>query len=201
MSHDSDTAYVATGEHFNLRPFGVPDIETVGEWFADSAFRRSALATEEPFEVTEALHALIRHSQANPTVQSWVMEDRTGQLAAFGNWKPDFPFLDVYEIDLVLNPSLPRGMGYGTEACKLLVAHLFHTARPHKVFGRIALFNEAMRAVAAKAGTIEGCLRQHAVCAGQRIDLQVFGILRSEWESTVDCSDLTHMTDGGERLE
>ena len=40
MSLDSSTAYVATGEHFNLRPFGVPDIETVGEWFAD---RRNAL--------------------------------------------------------------------------------------------------------------------------------------------------------------
>lgn len=183
MSLDNDTTYVATSEHLNLRRFRTVDIETVGEWFADSAFRRSALATEEPVEVRKALHALIAHTQASPTDQSWVMEDRTGQLAAFGNWKPDFPFRDVYEIDLVLNPSLPRGKGYGTEAYKLLVDHLFDTIRPQKVFGRVALFNEAMLAIAAKAGTVEGRLRNHALIGDQRVDIVIIGLLRSEWEA------------------
>ena len=52
-----------------------------------------------------------------------------------------------------------------------------------KVFGRIALFNDAMLAICPKLGAVaEGRLRAHARLGDEPVDLMVFGILREDWE-------------------
>lgn len=187
MTTDAGVDYAATSERLRLRKFGPTDVATIADWFNSLDLRRSYFLTEDDPPGMDALHEVISYVEANPSTQSWVMENRgSGDLVAFCSWRPDLPFVDVYEIELTLNPEVSTGRGYGTEAFQLLVDHLFRTVAPHKVFGRVAVFNEAMLAMASKKGaTVEGRLREHALLAQKRVDLIIIGVLRSEWEAYI----------------
>lgn len=177
--------YVAESERLRLRALDEGDVEAVGAWLDDPILRRSYLVTEEPMDGQDVVSGVVDWARRGDGVAAWAIEHHDGRLMGMGNWRPDVPFVWVYEIEVTLGPIVATGRGYGTEAHQLVIDHLFETVRPAKVFGRIALFNDAMRAILPKIGaTEEGLLRAHGRLGDERVDLVVAGILLEEWEES-----------------
>lgn len=76
------------------------------------------------------------------------------------------------------------GNGYATEAAREIVRHGFEDMELHRIFASHFKGNGASGRVLAKLGMrYEGCQREHVQKWGQFIDSELYGILRSEWES------------------
>jgi [ribosomal protein S5]-alanine N-acetyltransferase len=76
------------------------------------------------------------------------------------------------------------GKGYATEAAQEMVRHGFEDMGLHRIFASHFKGNLGSGRVLAKLGMRhEGCQREHVEKWGQFIDSELYGILRSEWES------------------
>jgi RimJ/RimL family protein N-acetyltransferase len=75
-------------------------------------------------------------------------------------------------------------LGYGSEALKLWVNHLFANSEYHKLGLDTWSFNPRMMRVAIKVGFIaEGFQRHLQFWEGEWLDLIHYGMLREEWEN------------------
>jgi RimJ/RimL family protein N-acetyltransferase len=73
--------------------------------------------------------------------------------------------------------------GYGTEALKLWVNHLFANSDFHKLCLDTWSFNPRMMRVAEKVGfEFEGCQREMQFWQGEWLGFMHYGMLREEWE-------------------
>ncbi len=76
------------------------------------------------------------------------------------------------------------GRGIGTRAVGMMLERLFSISSLHRVWLSTAAENMGSQGVARKLGfTLEGVLRGHYVVQGRRMDKQVWGLLRPEWEA------------------
>jgi RimJ/RimL family protein N-acetyltransferase len=72
--------------------------------------------------------------------------------------------------------------GYATEAARAVVRYAFASLALHRVHAMHMRHNPASGRVLQKIGmTWEGRLRQHVLKWGQFQDLEIYGLLRSEW--------------------
>lgn len=98
-------------------------------------------------------------------------------------------------IGLRIDPHHPRaelgywlgtlywGRGYATEAARSVVEYGFTGLGLHRIYALAFRENTASAKVLQKLGmTHEGCLREHLLKWGRFIDLETYGILRSEWK-------------------
>jgi RimJ/RimL family protein N-acetyltransferase len=86
-------------------------------------------------------------------------------------------------IDICEDDYLNRG--YGTEALKLWVNHLFANSEYHKLCLDTWSFNPRMMRAAEKIGFIpEGSQRHMQFWEGEWLDFVHYGMLREEWENT-----------------
>ncbi|MQA40340.1 GNAT family N-acetyltransferase [Rugamonas aquatica] len=88
------------------------------------------------------------------------------------------------EIGYRLFDAKLAGRGYVTEACRLLVDHLFKAYQYHRLELLSAPENAASVRIAQKCGfRAEGTLRQSFFINGRYQDVQIFSLLRPEWEA------------------
>lgn len=72
--------------------------------------------------------------------------------------------------------------GYGTEAVSALVGYGFSSLKLHRIYAPHFHTNPASGRVLQKVGmTHEGRLREHYLCFGRRIDVELYGMLREEF--------------------
>ncbi|CAE6752307.1 MAG: GNAT family N-acetyltransferase [Nitrospira sp.] len=72
--------------------------------------------------------------------------------------------------------------GYGTEAVTALVGYGFNSLKLHRIYAPHFHTNPASGRVLQKVGmTHEGRLREHYLRFGQRIDVELYGMLREEF--------------------
>jgi RimJ/RimL family protein N-acetyltransferase len=83
----------------------------------------------------------------------------------------------------VTDPTL-RGKGVATEATALLVGWLFKTKKIGRVQLTLIPENAASRRVAEKSGfRFEGVLRRSVFSQGKTSDIEMWSLLREEWEA------------------
>jgi RimJ/RimL family protein N-acetyltransferase len=113
-------------------------------------------------------------------------EDRI--LGVMGYFKPVY-YLDALEIGYgVTDPTL-RGKGVATEATALLVGWLFKTKKIGRVQLTLIPENAASRRVAEKSGfRFEGVLRRSVFSQGKTVDIEMWSLLREEWEALQETS-------------
>lgn len=76
------------------------------------------------------------------------------------------------------------GKGYATEAVRRMTTYGFDERRLEKVWARVFAFNEASMRVLEKAGyDHEATLRGQGFACGERVDMERFGALATEWEA------------------
>jgi len=92
---------------------------------------------------------------------------------------------DGYEVAYQIFRPEDRGKGYTTEALRLFVDYLFLLKPINRLQVSIIPGNTASRKVAEKCGfQYEGRLRGVFFVRGKFADLEMFSILRKEWETT-----------------
>jgi ribosomal-protein-alanine N-acetyltransferase len=75
--------------------------------------------------------------------------------------------------------------GYCSEAASAVVDYGFEVLRLNRIWAAFFSRNHASGRVLEKVGmTHEGCLRGHILKWGEYLDVEQYGILRSEWERT-----------------
>jgi RimJ/RimL family protein N-acetyltransferase len=88
----------------------------------------------------------------------------------------------VFEIGVSIFAAEDRGKGYGLEATRLLVDHLFDAEEAARVQATTADWNEPMRGLLARLGfTEEGVLRAFFPTALGRDDYVMYALTRNEW--------------------
>lgn len=76
------------------------------------------------------------------------------------------------------------GRGIGSRAVSLMLERLFSIPELHRIWLTTTAENTASQALARKLGfVLEGVLREHSVVQGRRLDQQLWGLLRPEWEA------------------
>ncbi|MBA2299399.1 MAG: GNAT family N-acetyltransferase [Chloroflexi bacterium] len=181
MATPTGRSYAATSERLQLRLLDRADVDTIERWLDDTDIRRSYLLTTEPVTPGTIL-GVIEWAENEQHVAAWAIEDHAGSLLGMGNWRPDLPFPDVFEVEVTLGPDVPKGRGFGTEAHALVIGQLFDTEQPRKVVGRAAEFNAPVIALARKLGfEEEGRLRRHVQIGDELVDLVLLGLFPETW--------------------
>ena len=73
--------------------------------------------------------------------------------------------------------------GYATEAARAVIGYGFEELRLNRIYASHLTRNPASGRVLQKIGmTREGCLRKHIFKWGEHLDIEQYGILRSEWQ-------------------
>ncbi len=76
------------------------------------------------------------------------------------------------------------GNGYATEAAQAAVRYGFEDLQLRRIAASVSSGNAASEKILVKLGMRhEGCMREHHCKWGKFIDVELYGILRSEWES------------------
>jgi RimJ/RimL family protein N-acetyltransferase len=89
----------------------------------------------------------------------------------------------VGKVGIMIGEKNYWGMGFGTEAMKLLVKYAFNTLNLERVELDTYAFNHRAIKSYKKVGFIEeGCRRKAHFINGQYHDVNMMGILRSEWK-------------------
>jgi ribosomal-protein-alanine N-acetyltransferase len=169
-----------------LRPFRLADAADVQRLAGDRAIAETT--------------ATIPHPYPDGAAEEWIAShpDRfaRGESVTFAITRRDDGAL-LGSIGLEINAGMQRAelgywvgkphwnQGYCTEAAQAVLRHAFEALDLRRVFAQHYGRNPASGRVIQKAGLRhEGTLRQHTVRWGTVDDLQVYGILKSEWSGS-----------------
>ena len=91
------------------------------------------------------------------------------------------------QVDMLIGESDCRDSGYGTDAMRTFLAHLFEAMKVHRIWLTLRATNVGAVRGAEKCGFVqEGVLRQHDYLEGKHVDVVVYGVLASEWARAAD---------------
>jgi [ribosomal protein S5]-alanine N-acetyltransferase len=83
------------------------------------------------------------------------------------------------------------GKGYATEAAREMLRYGFEDLRLHRIFASYFKGNDASRRILEKLGMrYEGCQREHVRKWDHVFDLELYGLLRRDWEDSRKVRDL-----------
>ncbi len=92
----------------------------------------------------------------------------------------------VFEIGVAIFAAADRGKGYGSDATRLLVDHLFDAEEAARVQATTAEWNEPMRALLRRIGFVEeGLLRAYFPAPAGRDDYVMYSLTRDDWVDQV----------------
>jgi RimJ/RimL family protein N-acetyltransferase len=107
-------------------------------------------------------------------------EDRI--VGSVGYFRPAH-YIDGYELAYQVYEPVRRGRGVATDALALLVGWLFSSKKIARLQLALVAENGASRKVAERNGfRLEGILRRAAFIQGGSVDLELWSLLREEWE-------------------
>ena len=87
------------------------------------------------------------------------------------------------KIGVTLGERADRGLGYGRDVVRVLLAYGFRTRNLHRIsLDTLATNERARRAYRAVGFAEEGRLREAAWVDGRYVDVVLMGVLRNEWE-------------------
>lgn len=87
------------------------------------------------------------------------------------------------QIDVLIGEPEFREAGYGTDALRAVLKHLFETQKVHRVWHTMQAGNVRAQKSAEKIGFVkEGVLREHDQVEGKYVDVVVYGMLASDWQ-------------------
>lgn len=177
------TAIVTIGtKRLRLRPFQTTDAEAVHR-----------LAGSQDV----AAGTFLPHPMDRQAAQDWVTERLKDQAAGTGvtfaiTLLENGELIGSIGMELMLVHEQGRltywlgrdywNQGYGTEAVTALVEYGFNSLKLHRIYAPHFHTNPASGRVLQKVGmTHEGRLREHYLRFGQRVDVELYGMIRNEF--------------------
>jgi ribosomal-protein-alanine N-acetyltransferase len=163
-----------------LRPFVLDDAPAVQRLVSAYEIAENTLLIPHPYPEGAATEWIGKHgTNPNNHVFAIVLRDAGEVLGAIGlDVQPDH---DRGEIGYWI--GVPYwGRGYMTEAARAVLGWAFESLCLNRVFAQHFTRNPASGRVMQKLGMKhEGSLRQHDKKWGEYLDVEVYGIVRSEW--------------------
>jgi RimJ/RimL family protein N-acetyltransferase len=174
---------VLEGSRVRLRPLVPTDLPSVFSWYNDpetvAPFDRFSTETFDAFA-----HSVAR-AEGDPTslAPRFAVERKdTGKVVGIVGCYRAHPVLEYTDVWYILGDRASRGHGFGREAVRLLVGHLFATEATERVGASVDVENVASSRLLEGLGfRLEGTLRSALFHHGGWHDFRVYGITRSEW--------------------
>jgi len=171
------------GPSVRLRPLTPSDYPTVFGWYNDpeivAPFDRFSVDTMDSF--VRAVETA--PGDPNSLAPRFVVErrDAPGPVGFVGHYVPH-PVLEYVDVWYVMGDRAARGKGYGREAVRLLIDHVYATASIDRVGATCDVENVAsFRLVEGLGLRREGTLRSALFHHGRWHDVYIYGVTRSEW--------------------
>lgn len=173
-----------TTDRLLLRPFRMSDAPDVRQLAGSYDVAKGTLTLPHPYPAEEAerwIASLQRDDEAGPPVNFaiiWPVEDRL--IGSIG--------LDIAAEHRLGRMSYWLGQpywnrGFCTEAVKAVLDYGFRQLQLHRIYAAHFLNNPASGRVLQKAGMIyEGRLREYYLRFGQHVDVELYGLLRREFD-------------------
>jgi RimJ/RimL family protein N-acetyltransferase len=176
---------VLEGPQVRLRPPAVAEYPTLFAWYNDP----EVVAPYDRFTVDtmDSFVASVEGAPQDPAslAPRFVVErrDAPGPIGFVGHYRAH-PVLEIVDIWYVLGDRTVRGKGYGSEAVRLLVDHLFSAGALERVGATCDVENvPSYRLLDALGFRREGTLRAVLYHHGRWHDVFVYGVRRSEWSA------------------
>ena len=171
------------GDAVRLRPLVPADYPTVLGWYADPEL----VAPHDRFlsDSPDAFARAVESATDDPTslAPRLAIERRAeGDLVGLVGHYRGHPVLEYLDVWYLVGEPAARGHGVGSEAVRLLVAHLFRTTSVERVGASIDVDNTgSVRLIERLGFRTEGTLRSALYHHARWHDVRIFGITRSEW--------------------
>jgi RimJ/RimL family protein N-acetyltransferase len=174
-----------TTPRLRLRAFAPSDGPRVAQLAGDRAIADTTFSVPHPYPPEAALAWMAGHPQAwsaRTALTLAITRRDSGEL--IGSVRLNSLNLPHRHAELGYWIGRPFwNQGYATEAAGALVAFTFQSLDLHRVYAHHMTRNPASGRVMQKLGlTHEGTLRQHVCKWGVFEDVELYGVLRREWE-------------------
>jgi len=167
-----------------LRSLRREDAEKIEELAGDYEVAKTTLSIPHPYPQGSAVDFIENSLQA----------EKKGEYTIFAIVEKDMNHL-IGIINISTTPAHERGelgywigkpywgMGYGTEATRLMISYAFETFSLNKIFARAVTHNPGSWRIMEKVGmTHEGIFKQHEVRWGKYLDITCYGVLRKDFQ-------------------
>lgn len=178
--HNLPTAPSLVGKKVFLRPTTALDVANFHHWFLQSEPQSQSCRPLVTWTAEEAAELFKKHERTTDR-QSYTVcrtEDKTpvGRIRYF-----DYNSLNrSAELGVLIDPDEHKN-GYGSEAIKLLVSHLFQYRGLNKVYAETAEFNEgAVKLLESLGFKLDGTLRDHYFYEGKFHNRVIYSLLLYE---------------------
>jgi RimJ/RimL family protein N-acetyltransferase len=175
---------VLDGPTVRLRPLVPADYPLLFGWFNDpevvAPFDRFSVDTMDSFiEGVEMAPADPKSLAPRFVVER---KESLAPIGFVGHYEPH-PVLEFVDVWYVLGDRTQRGKGYGREAVRLLVDHLFDASPVERIGATCDVENTASyRLVEGLGFRREGTMRSALFHHGKWHDVYFYGLLREEWK-------------------
>jgi RimJ/RimL family protein N-acetyltransferase len=173
------------GPKVRLRPLVPSDYPLAFGWFNDpevvAPYDRFSVDTMESF-VTAVESA---PDDTRSLAPRYVVERREtpGPIGFVGHYEAH-PVLEYLDVWYVLGDRTTRGKGFGREAVRLLVDHLYDSTSVERIGATCDVDNTASYRLVEGLGFLrEGTLRSALFHHGRWHDVYVYGLTRTEWRA------------------
>lgn len=173
------------GPSVRLRPLVPDDYLLLFGWYNDP----EVVAPYDRFSVDtmESFVASVESAPNDPTslAPRYVVERREtpGAVGFVGHYVAH-PVLEYIDVWYVMGDRSARGKGFGREAVRLLVDHLYVTTSVERVGATCDIDNTASyRLVEGLGFRREGTLRSALFHHGRWHDVHVYGVTKAEWRA------------------
>lgn len=170
-------------ERLVLRPLTEADIPELVPLIGDRRVAATTLRIPHPFHEQDARDFLSSPAKENELRLGIRLRDSGTFIGGIGL----HPYAEHKRAEIGYWLGVPYwGHGYATEAARAVVKHGFEKFQLNRIFAAHFKHNPASGRVLAKAGMkYEGCMRQNILKWGEFIDVEVYSILKQEFDSAL----------------
>ena len=178
--------YSITGERVALGPIARDTLPLFYRWFNDMELLRTAGIGDGPWTMERVEAWCARFSGGSDEAWFMVFGRDSGRPIGFAGLRDIDERHGTAEYAISIGEASARGMGFGTEATRLMLDYAFIARGLHSVLLDVAEYNPGGIHAYAKAGFREiGRRRESDVMDGKRWDTVYMQALASEFESPV----------------
>ena len=170
-------------ERLRLLTLNESDIPELVPLIADRRVAATTLRIPHPFADKDAREFLNSPANENELRLGIRLRDSSAFIGGIGL----HPYPQHYRAELGYWIGVPYwGRGYATEAARAVVKYGFEKAQLNRIFAGHFKHNPASGKVLQKIGMkYEGCMRQNILKWGEFVDVEVYSILKQEFDSAL----------------
>lgn len=167
-------------ERLRLRAYELGDVPDLARLIGTRAVAENLLRVPYPYSEQDARNFVLSTKESGEARFAITLANEHNLIGGIGlRIDPQHPRA---ELGYWVGTAYWRN-GYATEAARAIVEYGFATLGLHRIYASAFRENTVSAKVLQKLGMRpEGCLRQHVLKWGRFIDLEMYGILRSEWK-------------------